>query len=761
MRHLHTFLLLILFVFPTWVYWQEDGLGTRAPANFASNSCRELIENLSNVNVAGNARRVRGSFGHAGSTIAQGKHLQFGFESEYGLSEIDKIVTVYGPKPGHGISKTRWFDMSVVERAQWVRDNIQTLFPEPRQPGGLIKLKDQAGFKFLPESLIQDDTGNIEFVFEPFNTYEEWYRAVKKFNLKFGPGSQQATISAPFDSFFGEAAGVAKTKAVNEKIGLLNFYSEYDILQKLNAGHLRYLEDDTRLVARNFEHPFLGPMTSKKQTQLQSFLRANANGEKLDDEAVSVISGMENSFKYTGGTVYRPDILNPDRAVLEIRDAHKNFNLLADRLLRSLFFMEHGTGGLDNLKDLKSFDMDADFAKLPKKVKDELKRLFPNKANSQYTYTAAEKKALDVFKNFGYPMRDWSAHLEALGADSIADEVAQAQTTYKNKLSEIVGALRYGEIDDAKAKIEIQGALAEFANKSKLAKAFEDYEENVILAGERAGQMNSLIREISIESGALLSSFPEKIWSGPILERAAQLQAKYPDIMKKVDGVKFNFNGNPGGRRNMYIISFNGLSEEKKAEFLEDYFAAMSENTVSFPLSESAGHLYTRVGNKSYDFYFGSDVRQSDYPMPSERLEAFLELESDEFLRLRQYIQNGTDDGNRLLGNSGYNGVTDASEGTLTNNRPTVSGQSHNCTSWLCMAPIGDGGEAIHDIAGAPRSHNIHTNPGWWSAWLANYATRERVPFVVRFTHESIDDAVQKATDATGSAPYNWRFGEH
>src|SRR5690606_24461801 len=125
---------------------------------------------------------------------------------------------------------------------------------------------------------------------------------------------------------------------------------------------------------------------------------------------------------------------------------------------------------------------------------------------------------------------------------AISTKVRQAQDSYKAKLNDIVTRVRNGSINDEQAKAEIQGAIAEFAHKSDLAKAFENYEENVLLAGERAGQMDSLIREISIESGALVSSFPEKIWSGPILDRAAQLQAKYPDIMKKVDGVKFKFN---------------------------------------------------------------------------------------------------------------------------------------------------------------------------------------------------------------------------
>ena len=152
-------------------------------------------------------------------------------------------------------------------------------------------------------------------------------------------------------------------------------------------------------------------MTSKKQEILHSMLRGNAVGEKYEADRLQRIAGWENSFKYTGGTVYRPDILGERRVIMEVRDAHKNFPLLADRLLRSLYFMQHGTGGMDQLKGLKNFDPFADFEKFPIEVQEELTRLFPNKANPNYDYDPELKKALDVFRNFAYPIRDWSEYL--------------------------------------------------------------------------------------------------------------------------------------------------------------------------------------------------------------------------------------------------------------------------------------------------------------------------------------------------------------
>jgi len=784
LKYLNIFLVAFLFVFPTWVYWHEDGSVQRTPANFGSDSCRELIQRLSNVNLNSPARVMRPAFGFTDEAAAQGKHLQFGFESEYMLSELDGIVTVYGPKAEFGISEADWFNMPVAERSQWVRDHIKDLFPQSRTEGGLVRLKRDADMDFLPDSLIFDDTGNVEFVLDPFDTFEEWYHSIQKLNRTFGEGSQQATISTPPDSFFGRnIEGVDPSKVLDEKIGFFNYYSDYDILQKLSAAARRYEEDPTKRVTRNFEHPFLGPMTSKKQEILHSMLRGNAIGEKYEADRLQRIAGWENSFKYTGGTVYRPDILGERRVIMEVRDAHKNFPLLADRLLRSLYFMQHGTGGMDQLKGLKNFDPFADFEKFPIEVQEELTRLFPNKANPNYDYDPELKKALDVFRNFAYPMRDWSDHLEAFGKTEISDQVRQAQDAYKEKLRAIVGRLRAQEIDDSVASNEIQGALAEFSNSSGIAKAFADYEDEVVFGGNRGVAFNQFVREATIEAGALASSFPEKIWSGPLKERVTLLQQKFPQMMKKMEGVSFSYNNSSGGSRDIFVVSLKDLSQQQKEAFFKEYYEAVSENTVSFPLSSGAGHLYTRLGNKTYDFLSGLSARA--YPLPSsKRLETFMELEPDEFMRLRLYVENGTENSQKTIGGFGYQGVERETVGMLNDNRPgsvnpnppnrfqqiinrvlnrgdgtyTPTGEAHNCTSWLCTAPIGDNGEAIHDLAGAPRSHRIHTNPGWWTSWLVNYGKRDRMPFAFYFT----DEGLEEATSSIGQAgKLDWNFDTH
>src|SRR5690606_36190201 len=156
----------------------------------------------------------------------------------------------------------------------------------------------------------------------------------------------------------------------------------------------------------------------------------------------------------------------------------------------------------------------------------------------------------------------------------------------------------------------------------------------------------------------------------------------------------------------------------------------------------------------------------------------------DEFMRLRIYVENGTQNANATLGRFNYSGVERETVGMLNDNRAgavnpnppsrfqrivnrvlnrddgtfTPSGEGHNCTSWLCTATIGDTGEAIHDIAGAPRSHRIHTNPGWWTMWLVNYGKRERMPFTFYFTDETMEQA-QEVISRDGLT--NWNFSTH
>jgi hypothetical protein len=120
-----------------------------AHASFASPACRNLILRLSNISLDQSQGVVRPSFGLNSTNIAEKKHLQFGFESEYTLREIDQIVEVYGPDVRLGVSKEQWLEMPISERSQWVRDNITALFPTSRQEGNFVRLVQEPDMEFF------------------------------------------------------------------------------------------------------------------------------------------------------------------------------------------------------------------------------------------------------------------------------------------------------------------------------------------------------------------------------------------------------------------------------------------------------------------------------------------------------------------------------------------------------------------------------------------------------------------------------------
>ncbi len=733
-------------------YHPERGV---ASSYFGSDTCRDNILSFLDINLTGARGVKRAPFGVSQRAAEQGKHLQFGFESEYTLNQIDGIVTVYGPKPEFGITSEQWFAMSVQDRSQWVRDNIQTLFPSYREAGGLVKMSQDDELAFLPDALILDDTRNLEFVLDPFDTLEEWHSSVSKLNEKFGFGSMQGTVSVPRGSFFGELGRVGKSKTINNNLGMFKFYQDFDTLQKLSGGYERFQRDSSKKVANSFEHPFLGPITEKKQKLLLDLLDKNSRKQGYEPERLARISDWENSYKYTGGTVYRPDILGRERVVLEVRDAHKNFALLLDRMLRTTYYMQEGRQGLSAANNLKPFDSEKDFNKLPKKVQNMLEDLFPNKAVEGIEYGPDQLLALDVFRNFAYPLRDWSEHVKLFPGQNLRSKISQARKNYENTLKSVVQRLKDEAIDKEAAAVEVHGALAKFSDESGLAKAFEKYEDEVIFGNPAHQGHESFIRRAAAEAGPLQQAFPEEVWTGELEERMLALQTMYPNNLKKVKNVGFKMANGATGNRDLWVVSLQGL--EDREQFLKDYLEAVSQDTVSFPLSKSPGHLYTRLGNKTYDYLSG--VSQYDYRFPNgKRLESFLVLTAEQQMNLRTYVENARNDVNRVVGSFSMNGAKGATGGRLDNNLPTQD-SGHNCTSWLCTSPINPGSGDIVSLVGARRSYNIHTNPGWWQAYLSTSTSKEIHPFSVYWDIEKpmneILEEVKEGQDL------NWDFNEH
>jgi hypothetical protein len=207
--------------------------------------------------------------------------------------------------------------------------------------------------------------------------------------------------------------------------------------------------------------------------------------------------------------------------------------------------------------------------------------------------------------------------------------------------------------------------------------------------------------------------------------------------VKLFSGVSF---GGSKTKRSVLQIDLRGLDDTSKKLLMEEYFQAMSLNTVSFPMSEGVGHLHTRIGKMDMDWYGGASF--NDYAMPgSPRMEPVVTLSPSEQLRLRVYMDNINKRDTAVLGDSDYDGVaTGKTRGKLTNNKPTQSGEGHNCTSYMCLAPISDKGYSLYSMVGGKISAEDHTSPGEWGRFLAEESNPSRVPLLVYWKTDALGD---------------------
>ena len=428
-----------------------------------------------------------------------GQHFQFGFESEYPISDSALILHLYRPEDRFGLSQNDWSKMSDHQRIDWVQKNVKLLFPETRKPGGLILIPTSKFKKFLPDRLIQDETGNLEIIVaKVFDTFESWMSNIGKLIDEIGPGSMQGTVSIGDKGFFPNAQGID----IDEyNFGFLNFHSELCVIEKLESGHHRYLLDPTKSVARSFEHPFLDPIRTSESTLLKNYLEHNHDGRYLSPARLNFISSNDASFKFNGSIVYRPDILGRKRIILEARDAHNKFTLLVDRMLRILFYFSDFRLIYSTKKIFTPFNpkasyiaMIADLEKDGPKVKEMLEEMIPAKMKPGIQYTEEEIEALKVYQNFSWPYRDWDMHIEHfsnrnhLNKEMLAAKIHLERSTYREVLISLADEFHRikrkenpASTSIEKIRSKLHGALVTFSHNLELRKLFLDFEINSIL----------------------------------------------------------------------------------------------------------------------------------------------------------------------------------------------------------------------------------------------------------------------------------------
>jgi hypothetical protein len=383
--------------------------------------------------------------------------LQFGFESE--LFRLEPAFEYYEIDPHLGLpSASTPEGQSLALKA----------FCKSLPHGDKRKvMRKRQGPDFLPETLHRDDTSNVELVMGPEGSLPAFLSQMQWVNEKIGVGSLQAMVSLPLEKFFGPNPA----EGAKAHLGWLNFFNELDVLERIELGRERLAKEPGKGPVRSFLHPYLGPMTAVRHRLLRKFIRENAVGNMFDEENIIRPARRDQSFKFVGSTAYRPDIAGPSRICFEIRDAHRDPELLKNRLARVIFYWAKDISAFRKFADLPPFDSAAAFELLPEQVKAWLAEICPNRAPEAVKAFEIPRFTYEVFRNFAYPLRDWSPWQEAIGFGG--EKIQAAQAAYVSRLAAAAGTP--GE----KGLLRAQEALVAFGAESGLYGAFRAKEDEL------------------------------------------------------------------------------------------------------------------------------------------------------------------------------------------------------------------------------------------------------------------------------------------
>lgn len=461
----------------------------------------------------------------------EGFQIQYGFESEYLHDEVEPLLKNYMPQaPFYNGTKEEWLALKPEERLQKM-DSLIASSNNERNPekqlfayrakGKLVKITtDQELNDALPDSYVYD-AGHFEIVLDPSNTAEDIIRKIKVINKHLGVGSMQLTVSNPLDKAMLQGNKAAREELKSELLGYYNFMNDFDTLSKLDVGYERYLKDPKVQAVKSFNHPWLGPMNKLKHDKLEDLIDGIVENNEYSEDQLKQMSYLVVSHKFIGGLSFRPDVAyKKSRLASEVRDCHQNVKCIEDRIIRETYFLMKGKESFKTFSQLEQFDTVKNFKELqPEDLQYMLKDLFP-------TYGHFTQTELQLYRNFTYPYRDWSKHVEALGKSGLKNQIAAAQTAYTETLKKIMfeynaknitGSAAERAVAKTEAQTKVMGALAEFSKKSGLTDAMKE-KYNQLLNPEEIKNFNVLKFTIYIkalkptgESIALVSMFDVKL----------------------------------------------------------------------------------------------------------------------------------------------------------------------------------------------------------------------------------------------------------
>ncbi len=403
----------------------------------------------------------------ASSTSIKTGHYTYGYEVEYALAELSPgFLNYYMPEPDLVPRKT-WIAKTVEEKREWIKANMERLFPEGnKHEGKLVLVKENSLF---PKKLVLDETGNVEIISpDILHSWDEFTSALDVIDRELGEGYVQATFGQTSEVVYRDA------KMADAYIGLRFALGEMDTLSKLSSGYESHLKTPEYIPGKSFTHPFLGPMAQYKADFMRRVVHQARSGA-LKEDTIKQISKLDFSYKYTSYTAFRPDVAKTSKLLLnEVRDCVKSFDCLKRRIARERFFFSHNIAPFEVLEGVRHHDPVSNFQLMSENARTMLEEIF---AARETTPELVEKIAASTARNFSYPLTDWFTWLELMGMDTEQNHnrIKDAQEAYNNKIARLSDRYHAKEIDKKTAQNEVRIALAEFAHTTKIHVMIEDW----------------------------------------------------------------------------------------------------------------------------------------------------------------------------------------------------------------------------------------------------------------------------------------------
>ncbi len=304
----------------------------------------------------------------------------------------------------------------------------------------------------------------------------------------------------------------------------------------------------------------------------------NGNLSRKDRYQVSKIA---SSSKFVGSTVFRPDIAGKDRVTFEIRDCHSNIACIVERLERFVLQQTTLLSRHQIFAELPSFDSVNTYQQLSPLVRSSLEKVLPNDQRQVIENARANGKALpwkedwyenellavDLYRNFAWPLREWKPWLRALGSENLQVTVAQAQQNYSSRLQRAAENLRQKTISEQQFLLEAQQALATFSYESQLSNAFQKWAQNLEKDNLQLRQV-----QISSEIGQRNQTLYRKLNA---------LMQKWQSHVRWASNVSFAEGNDSGAHsRDLLIIDYK-LNERQKQDLTNDLNNVFNETISS------------------------------------------------------------------------------------------------------------------------------------------------------------------------------------